>query len=71
MYRQCAKVIIKRRKGRVIVQKKNRSGFVPGFLIGMLSMFIMVAGIGAGIYLSDTGITSSKNDVAVSKAEKN
>lgn len=53
------------------MQKKNRSGFVPGFLIGMLSMFIMVAGIGAGIYLSDTGITSSKNDVAVSKAEKN
>ncbi len=63
-------MIIKRRKGKVIVKKKNRSGFVPGFLIGMLSMFIMVAGIGAGIYLSDTGITSSKNDVAVSKAEK-
>ncbi len=52
------------------MQKKNRSGFVPGFLIGMLAMLIMAGGIVAGIYFSNIDMISSKNSVAVTKAEK-
>lgn len=52
------------------MEKKNRSGFLSGFLLGMLAMFIMAGGIGAGIYFSNKDITVSKNDTAVSRAEK-
>lgn len=59
-----------KRKGKVIVEKKSRSGFIPGFLIGMLAMFIVAGGIGAGIYFSNTDIAVSKKATAVSQAEK-
>ena len=52
------------------MEKKNKSGFIPGFLLGMFAMLIMAGGIGVGIYFSNTDITVSKNTTAVSQAEK-
>lgn len=48
---------------------KNKTRFVPGFLLGMLAMLVVVAGVGIGIYFSDTGISTSKDTTAVSRAE--
>ena len=36
---------------------KNKTRFIPGFLLGMFAMLVVVAGIGVGIYFSDMGIT--------------
>lgn len=49
---------------------KNKTRFVPGFLLGMLAMLVVVAGIGIGIYFSDIGVSTSKDTNAVSRAEK-
>lgn len=49
---------------------KNKTRFVPGFLLGMLAMLVVVAGIGIGIYFSDIGVSTSKDTSAVSRAEK-
>ena len=50
---------------------KNKTRFVPGFLLGMFAMLVVVAGIGVGIYFSDIGIDSIKNSsTATNKADK-
>lgn len=48
---------------------KNKTRFIPGFLLGMLAMLVVVAGIGVGIYFSDIGVSTSKDTTAVSRAE--
>lgn len=49
---------------------KNKTRFVPGFLLGMFAMLVVVAGVGVGIYFSDIDIKPSKETTAISKAEK-
>lgn len=49
---------------------KNKTRFIPGFLLGMFAMLVVVAGIGVGIYFSDMGINTSDETMATDKAEK-
>lgn len=49
---------------------KNKTRFIPGFLLGMFAMLVVVAGIGVGIYFSDMGINTSDETTATGKAEK-
>lgn len=49
---------------------KNKTRFIPGFLLGMFAMLVVVAGIGMGIYFSDMGINTSDETMATDKAEK-
>lgn len=48
--------------------KKNKNRFVPGFLLGMLAMAVVVAGIGAGVYFSQKG--NSGKTISESTAAK-
>ncbi len=48
--------------------KKNKTRFIPGFLIGMLAMAVVVAGVGAGIYLSD--MEKKESSVKEASADK-
>lgn len=51
---------------------KNKTRFVPGFLLGMFAMLVVVAGIGVGIYFSGVGInvdSINKTSTATDKAE--
>ena len=49
---------------------KNKTRFVPGFLLGMFAMLVVVAGIGVGIYFSDVDINTTKETTATGRAEK-
>ena len=49
---------------------KNKTRFIPGFLLGMFAILVVVAGIGVGIYFSDMGINTSDETMATDKAEK-
>ena len=52
------------------MNKKNKTRFVPGFLLGMFAMFVVLVGIGVGLYFSGVEIIPREDDTVASKAER-